>query len=97
MMDLDVQEAMLRAGLVEIQRKRQQLEQQQQTKTRKRYGRINAIEVPLSSSETHFPTSQKRAHTAGIEVPLTPSDIDSAASNKALADLRRADITRRKP
>lgn len=94
-MDLDVQEAMLRAGLAEIQRKRMQQEQQTQTKTRKRYGRINAIEVASTPSETHFPGRQKRVHTAGIEVPLTPSDMDSAASKKALVDLKRADITRR--
>lgn len=95
-MDLDVQEAMLLAGLAEVRRKRQQLEQKMQTKTRKRYGRINAIEVASTPSETHFPGSQKRrVHTAGIEVPLTPSDMDSAASKKALIDLKRADITRR--
>lgn len=72
MMDLDVQEAMLRAGLVEIQRKRQQLEQQKQIKTRRRFAR-----------------------TDGTAAALTPSDMDSAASKKALADFRRADITRR--
>lgn len=71
-MDLDVQEAMLRAGLAEIQRKRMQQEQKQQLKTRKRLAR-----------------------TDGTAAALTPSDMDSAASKKALIDFKRADITRR--
>ena len=71
-MDLDVQEAMLRAGLAEIQRKRMQQEQKQQLKTRRRFAR-----------------------TDGTAAALMPSDTDSAASKNAIADLRRADITRR--
>lgn len=51
MMDLDVQEAMLRAGLVEIQRKRQQLEQQKQIKTRRRFARTDGSTPSLTPSE----------------------------------------------
>lgn len=71
-LDLDVQEAMLLAGLAKVQQKRMQQDQKQQLKTRRRFAR-----------------------TDGTKAALTPSDMDSAASKNAIADLRRADITRR--
>ena len=50
-MDLDVQEAMLRAGLAEIQRKRMQQEQKQQLKTRKRLARTDGTAAALTPSD----------------------------------------------
>lgn len=57
-MDLDVQEAMLLAGLAEVRRKRQQLEQEKQLKTRRRFARTDGTAAALMPSETDSAASK---------------------------------------